>query len=784
MKLPNVVVSYLAEQMIARRSIACVRVTVEGKCVRAEGALALYGLAELKRGDSVCDRISFLTDYLPIYNHAEVLPQISLREDLIVDVHLIPSKPATRFSPRAALSKSASEQHSEGGWIVFLDTTAETRKQQSLQQQGNELSLIRHQQRRQLANVAQRSSPSDNRLEISQSIGLLSQVSYQERVGSLQLLLSEEDGSLLSHLVGALNLAILECLAPSEAHRLSAIGQVPNWITQCFDCFRTSTGSIPAELFSPFLDNFLYDAAAVWQQPGSEPLRSGVWTETVRLNDENNETTEEEVYLEAIALSLNRRNIILIERLDIEQSDKFQWLQTARQEQLEFINERKETAKKILQAESYDSLTGLPNRSLFFSELESFFEESKQFDAHRFALIVLDIDRFQLLNNSLGSDVGDQLLVAIANRIQSCLRQFDVPVRFSSDEFGILLGQIETRESAENITQRLLESINQPFIINGAKTYFTASAGLVLSGSWYHYSRDILRDAQLALREAKVKQRGRYVVFERDMRTRAFELWNLESALDTAIEKNELVLFYQPIVNLKNNKVEGFEALIRWKHPQQGYISPAKFIPLAEESGHIIDIDNWVLRTACHAIQDWQQNTGHTVCLNVNVSPLHLGHGGLYDVVLSALQQAHVVPSAICLEITESCLLSDTQTVTRTLNQLKALGVQVAIDDFGTGYASLGYLQDLPLDKLKIDGYFVEMMKSSGSDIVNTVVQLAHRLNFNVTAERVETAEQYKVLRQLDCDMGQGYLFSKPLPFEDAQSFIGAQVVIPRVKDR
>ena len=735
MILPDVVRSYLADQMTVGKSAAYVTVSASGHYISAAGALARYGLSGMAEGDLLCDRLPFLKGYFPLSAVSEVLPRVHIGANLIADIHLIAQQAPSRFSPQTVLSNET-----EGGIVLLLDTTVETKRQQKLYQSSNELSLIKQQQ-------GQHSQP---RASITEP----------------------EDSTLISSVLLSLNLLVLEYTTLNGQPFLAIVGRLPEWASQNFECLQQHQEQVPAEQVSPFLENFLYDAQAAWQEQNAPYVRSGAWSETGALG--------EEITLEAVALSIESRSILLVEPLDVDRSEKFHWLQTARQKQLNLIEERRATASQIQKATSYDTLTGLPNRNLFLSELESLFEVSQWSSAKQFALVVLDLDRFQLLNNSLGSEMGDQVLIAVANRIRDCLRQFDIPVRFSSDEFGILLTQIEAEESVEAIAKRLLETINQPFVINGTKTYFTASAGIALSAPWYRHSRDLLRDASLAMQAAKLNNRGGYVMFKRDMRTRAFELWNLESALDTAVERNELKLFYQPIVNLSDNRVKGFEALIRWNHPQRGHIPPAKFIPLAEESGRILGIDNWVFKEACRTIQQWKAVHKTSACLNINVSPQHFDKGGLFDSLQSAMQQADISPRSICLEITESCLLRDTKAVIKTLNQLKNLGVQIAIDDFGTGYASLGYLQDLPLDKLKIDGYFVEMMKSNGSEIVNTVVELAHRLKFNVTAERVETIEQYKMLKKLGCDMGQGYLFSKPLPAEEARGFVDAQVVVSR----
>jgi len=580
------------------------------------------------------------------------------------------------------------------------------------------------------------------------------------------------ENSLLGKILAALKILSLEW---KEERALKIIGSAPDWAKDEFECFSHLSGTnndrVLAESFSPFLENFIYDAQDFWQERSSQLLRSGIWTEVG--------LSQQEIHLEATALCLENRHIIIVESSETAVNEKFQWLQTARQEQLEFIDERKVSANRILSATSYDSLTGLPNRSLFLSQLETVFEASRGSKQRQFAVVMLNLDRFQQVNNSLGADAGDRVLITVSSRIRDCLRKHDMPVRFGADEFGILVENINQTQDVTTLVERLLESINQPLMINGYKTYFTASAGIAISETRYSKAGDLLHDAGLAMQQSKTLGRGRCTVFDRQMRARAFELWSLESALDTAIEKSEMHLYYQPILDLRTNKIERFEALIRWQHPQYGWISPAKFIPLAEESGHILAINIWVVNAACQAIRQWREATGKTACLNVNIAPQHFVEGNLFEAVQQAIASAQIPPSSLCLEITESFLLTDTELAIATLRRIKSLGVQIAIDDFGTGYASLGYLQDLPLDKLKIDGYFIEMMAESGPDIVSTIIDLAHKLKLSVTSERVETAEQYVMLQQLGCDTAQGHLFGKAMPAIDAQSFIDIEVIIP-----
>lgn len=574
------------------------------------------------------------------------------------------------------------------------------------------------------------------------------------------------EGALLGKIFSALRVLPLEW----EEQGLRVLGDTPDWVEREFADFRAEQTPFQAAAMSPFLENFMIDAEAFWRERPAQFLRSGVWTEAG--------SSGSDIHLEAIALFLENRRIVLIESSESAVAEKFRWLQVARQEQLSFLSERKAAADRISRATLYDSLTGLPNRSFFLSQLEAFFEKSQWSEGQQFAVVVVNLDRFQTINNSLGTAAGDQVLIAVAKRLRSCLRKHDVPVRFSGDEFGVLVSQVEDEQAVTTLVQRILDTIHQPFVIEGRKIYFTASAGIAIQADWYPSSRDLLRDASLAMQQAQGLGRGRWVVFDREMRSRAFELWNLESDLHTAVARQELQLWYQPIVSLKTHKVESFEALIRWFHPTQGWISPVKFIPIAEENGLILTIDRWVLNTACQTIQQWQSATNQTIRININISPQHFTQANLFEEIQQAVASAQIPPSSLRVEITESLLLDDATTAITTLNQIKSLGLEIAIDDFGTGYASLSYLQDLPLDKLKIDGYFIKMMEENGSEIVNTIIELAHKLGFGVTAERVETLEQYRTLQDLGCDTGQGYLFSCPVPLLEAQNLIDTEFVL------
>ena len=583
------------------------------------------------------------------------------------------------------------------------------------------------------------------------------------------------DDSLSSKILSTLKILSLECHPDG---RLAVVGDLPVWAKEEFDCFAIAPSKqrrIAPDKFSLFLENFLVDAQIFWQTQQKGVVKSGVWTEVGQ--------SGKELHLEASALYIQDqdqdqaqdRHLLLIEPA-APSDEKFQWLQTAREEQLRFISERKIAATKILSATFYDPLTGLPNRKLFSSQLSGFLQEAKESDRTPFALIIINVDRFQTLNSSLGNATGDEAIKVLSKRIRTCLRAYDVPGHFGGGEFGVLIGRTERTQDIITIVRRLLREISEPILLEKRPITLTASAGIAICDKRYEQSGDLLRDAGLAVQQAKGAGKGRYVLFSPKMRSQAVELWNLETALRTAIRNKELQLWYQPIVDVATHQVESFESLIRWQHPEYGWVSPAKFIPLAEESGLIADIDRWVLETACKTLENWHRDINIATRLNVNVSSRHFSEANLFVSVRNAISAVNIHPKSLRLEITESSLLVDTQMAIRTLNRLSELGVEIAIDDFGTGYASLSYLQDLPLNRLKIDGYFIEMMSINGSSIVETIIKLSHQLGFGVTAERVETIEQYKTLQKLGCDTVQGYLFSKPLPAEKARSLIGVEL--------
>jgi len=442
------------------------------------------------------------------------------------------------------------------------------------------------------------------------------------------------------------------------------------------------------------------------------------------------------------------------------------------------ISERKQLEQRLLHQAFHDALTGLPNRNLFLDRTRHALSLSRRND-QAVAVLFLDLDNFKIVNDSLGHDVGDQLLVTVAERILGCLREGDTAARLGGDEFAVLLENLDTAGAAAVVAQRLLEALRSPLNLGGHEMFVTPSIGIAIGTASAELAENLLRDADVAMYTAKRNGRARFEIFEPAMGSTALERLELEQDLRRAIERDELALHYQPVVDLSEGSLAGFEALLRWDHPTRGRIAPDVFIPVAEETGLVVPIGSWALRTACHQLRDWQHAwpDSQGINISVNLSGRQFKEPGLAKLVAQVLRETGLAPGCLNLEITETIMMADEVGTSAVLRELEQLGVTLAIDDFGTGYSSLGMLRHFPVDTLKIDRSFVDELGAGSDDsvIVAGVVGLAHGLGLRVVAEGVETLGQLERLHDLGCDLGQGYYFARPLPAVDATAIVAGR---------
>lgn len=428
------------------------------------------------------------------------------------------------------------------------------------------------------------------------------------------------------------------------------------------------------------------------------------------------------------------------------------------------------TARKTMEAQlvheaRHDALTGLPNRTYFLEQVKALLERLKYKNGDSFAVLFLDFDRFKSVNDSLGHAIGDQLLEAVARRLDAELPPGTTIARLGGDEFTILLRHMKSVEVAKYTAERIQGLLKFPFNIEGNKVFITTSIGIAMSSPLYENAEDILRDADIAMYRAKETGKMRYTLFEPGMRTHALVQLAMETELRRALEAQEFVLHYQPILDIRLGAVIGFEALIRWNHPEKGLMLPATFISVAEESGLYTAIDHWVLTNACRQLKEWQSRLpgGNRLIMSVNLSSRHFTHVYLVDYVREILESTGVTPTALQLEITESSLMGDSTLVNSMLAQLRALGIRLTLDDFGTGYSSLSYLKDFTFDGLKVERSFIQRMGLAGesTEIVRTIVNLAHELGLTVTAEGIENPAQLALLKSMGCEYAQGHHFAQ-----------------------
>jgi diguanylate cyclase (GGDEF)-like protein/PAS domain S-box-containing protein len=441
------------------------------------------------------------------------------------------------------------------------------------------------------------------------------------------------------------------------------------------------------------------------------------------------------------------------------------------------ITERKQVEEQLQHRAFYDPLTDLPNRALFLDRLQHLFHRSRRaLGSPLFAVLYLDLDRFKSINDSLGHQAGDELLIGAARRLERCLRPGDTLARLGGDEFTVLLDDVRTEADATGVAERIHQELAGPLEVSGNEVFTSVSVGIALSSAGYRCPEDMLRDADTAMYRAKAGGGASHQIFAGHMHQRAVSALKLETDLRRAIERQEIVPFYQPIVDLDTGVVVGFEALARWRHPSRGMVSPDLFIPVAEETGLIGAIGERMLAEACRQARAWQRNHPRwsTLGISVNVSSRQLSQGGVAADVERVLGATGLDPRCLTLEITESAFMHNLGAGAGVVQRLHEMSVGLHLDDFGTGYSSLAYLHSFPVQALKIDRSFVNRMDRGPqqSAIVTAIVSLAHNLGMEVVAEGIETRAQVEALRALDCRRGQGFLFSKPLPADQAERLL------------
>lgn len=531
----------------------------------------------------------------------------------------------------------------------------------------------------------------------------------------------------------------------------------------------SETAEVPVIFLSAL--NEAFDKVKAFNVGGADYITKPFQLEEVLMRVKNQLT------LRAWSKQMQHLNAVLEERVQ----ERTRQLELANQDLVREISERKQAQAQLLEMALHDTLTGLPNRSLFMERLLAELKRCHSVQTGiegfaQFAVLFLDCDRFKIINDSLGHLTGDELLIAIARRLEMCLKDGDTLARLGGDEFAILLPQLHSFDCANQVAEQILKELSYPFQLERSTVFISASLGIVQGSSEYEQPEHLLRDADTAMYHAKASGKGRYQVFDSTMHMAALQALQLETDLRQAIDQQQFMLHYQPIVSLSSGKISGVEALIRWQHPHKGMIAPGVFIPLAEETGLIRQLGSWVLRSACQQLKTWQHQgaISSDFAISVNLSGRQLIQADFIDQLDLLLDEMQIQPQQLKLEITESITVNSGGVTTQILQELKQRKIHLSIDDFGTGYSSLSYLHTLPIESLKIDRSFVQCLNNNSCDVglIPAIVSMAQAMQLHVIAEGVETLQQLKQLRTLHCDFGQGYLFAKPLTAEQATTLL------------
>ncbi len=433
-------------------------------------------------------------------------------------------------------------------------------------------------------------------------------------------------------------------------------------------------------------------------------------------------------------------------------------------------------AEVALLAANYDSLTQLPNRTLFMERLSHALSRGRR-DKSQVAVLFVDLDRFKKVNDTLGHNAGDKLLQEAARRLTACMRETDTVARFGGDEFTVILPDLKDAQKSKLVARKILECLAEPYVIDGAEIFVTGTFGITVFPDDGEDAETLLKNADTAMYKGKEDGRNTFRYFTAKMNAEALEYLELENALRHAIEHEQFILHYQPIIDLKTGRVASVEALLRWNHLQRGLVAPSKFIHLAEETGMIVPIGEWVFRTACEQAEAWRKIGLSPLHVSINLSARQSRDAAFKDMIIRVLKETGVDPKSITLEITESLFMEDEDNALTILREFRDMGINLSLDDFGTGYSSVSYLKRLPVNILKIDrSFIVDIGKDRESrGLVEAIIAMAHSQNMKVIAEGAETEEQVEFLRSRQCDEVQGFYFSQPLPAEEFAAYMGMQ---------
>ncbi len=430
------------------------------------------------------------------------------------------------------------------------------------------------------------------------------------------------------------------------------------------------------------------------------------------------------------------------------------------------IEDRRRAEKRLHHQAYHDSLTGLPNRALFLGRLQEVLRNSRKSKKHDYAVLYMDVDRFNAINDSFGHMTGDQVLIKIAERLRNCLRRSETLARFSGDEFAVLLEGTADADESILIARRIKDALKEPFSVNGKDVHISLGIGIVPGGEKYSSTVELLRDADIAMYGAKTKGRAEFQTYDEALHEKTMDLLRLENDMMGAVDRNEFILEYQPIISIKKCRLAGFETLVRWIHPERGVVSPDIFIPIAEKTAYILELGRWIIAETCRQVREWLDcsDAKPHFFVNINISGKQFLQPDFIKNFKEIMDSAQVPGAYLKVEMTESVLIDNVDYLADVLSRLREMGVKVALDDFGTGYSSLSYLYKFPIDVLKIDRAFILRMGEEGEkDLVPIIISIAHSMKMEVVAEGVETISQFHRLAEYGCEYGQGFLFSKPV---------------------